>query len=150
MVVRHKQPDAVTERTNEAIVKLKKYYDLGRRAQKLSSSAEGPYAKGVIAQLVEESGESKATVNKCRQFADMYSPDYFYAVAMNGILYGLVFGRRTRIAEEALEVIGRQCRERAGFEITTACDGMQALALLDRVSPDLLLLDILMPRLDGR
>ena len=51
------------------------------------------------------------------QFADMYSPDYFYAAAMNGILYGLVFGRRTRIAEEALEVIGRQCRERAGFEI---------------------------------
>jgi DNA-binding response OmpR family regulator len=40
--------------------------------------------------------------------------------------------------------------ERTGFEITTACDGMQALALLDRVSPDLLLLDILMPRLDGR
>lgn len=51
------------------------------------------------------------------QFADMYSPDYFYAVAMNGILYGLVFGRRTRIAEDALDVIGRQCRERAGFEI---------------------------------
>ena len=51
------------------------------------------------------------------QFADTYSPDYFYAAAMNGILYGLVFGRRTRIAEEALEVIGRQCRERAGFEI---------------------------------
>jgi len=40
--------------------------------------------------------------------------------------------------------------ERTGFEISTASDGMQALALLDRVSPDLLLLDILMPRLDGR
>ena len=51
------------------------------------------------------------------QFSDTYSPDYFYGVAMNGILYGLVFGRRTKIAEEALEVINRQCRERAGFEI---------------------------------
>jgi len=40
--------------------------------------------------------------------------------------------------------------ERTGFEISTASDGMQALALLNRASPDLLLLDILMPRLDGR
>jgi DNA-binding response OmpR family regulator len=40
--------------------------------------------------------------------------------------------------------------ERTGFEVSTACDGMQAVALLDRTSPDLLLLDILMPRLDGR
>ena len=36
---------------------------------------------------------------------------------MNGILYGLVFGRRTQIAEKSLEIINRQCRERAGIEI---------------------------------
>jgi hypothetical protein len=49
MAKRRKHPDATAERTNEAITKLKKYCDLGRRAQKLSGSAEGTYAKGVIA-----------------------------------------------------------------------------------------------------
>lgn len=77
MAKRRKQPDAAAERTNEALAKLKAYYELGRRAKKLGSSAEGTYAKGVIAQLAEETGENKATVNKCRQFAEMYSPAEF-------------------------------------------------------------------------
>ncbi len=51
------------------------------------------------------------------QFSDVYSPDYFYAAAMNGILYGLVFGRRTRIEEKSLDIINRQFQERAGIEI---------------------------------
>ncbi len=51
------------------------------------------------------------------QFSDVYSPDYFYAVAMNGVLYGLVFGRRTHIDEKWLKVINRQFRERVGLEI---------------------------------
>ena len=77
MAKRHRQPDATAERTKQAIAKLNRYYELGRRAQKLSSSAEETYAKGVIAQVVDESGENKATVNKCRQFAEMYSPAEF-------------------------------------------------------------------------
>jgi DNA-binding response OmpR family regulator len=39
---------------------------------------------------------------------------------------------------------------RTGFEVSTASDGVQALALLDRLHPDLVVLDVLMPRLDGR
>ncbi|MCI0398803.1 MAG: response regulator transcription factor [Chloroflexi bacterium] len=39
---------------------------------------------------------------------------------------------------------------RAGFAVTTAADGEQALALLDKGRPDLVILDVLMPRLDGR
>ena len=39
---------------------------------------------------------------------------------------------------------------RTGFEVSTASNGVQALALLDRVRPDLVVLDVLMPRLDGR
>ena len=74
---RPKQPDAASKRTQEAINKLKTYYELGRRAVKLGTSTEGPYARGVIAQLVEETGENKATVSKCKQFAEMYSPTEF-------------------------------------------------------------------------
>ena len=40
--------------------------------------------------------------------------------------------------------------ERTGYEISTASDGQKALALLDGVRPDLIILDILMPHLDGR
>jgi DNA-binding response OmpR family regulator len=40
--------------------------------------------------------------------------------------------------------------ERAGFIITVAGDGQEAMQLLPKVTPDLLVLDVLMPKLDGR
>lgn len=39
---------------------------------------------------------------------------------------------------------------RAGFEVTVAADGEEALRQIARVRPDLIVLDVLMPRLDGR
>jgi DNA-binding response OmpR family regulator len=36
-----------------------------------------------------------------------------------------------------------------GYEVVTAHDGQQALALLEREQPDLILLDVLMPVMDG-
>ena len=77
MVKRPKQPNATAERTSQAIAKLKGYYDLGKRAQKLSSSSESIHAPGVIIKLVKETGENRATINKCRQFADQYTPTEF-------------------------------------------------------------------------
>jgi DNA-binding response OmpR family regulator len=38
---------------------------------------------------------------------------------------------------------------RAGFEVTIARDGREAVAALDRPPPDLMLLDVMMPELDG-
>ena len=40
--------------------------------------------------------------------------------------------------------------ERTGYSVTTACDGEQAIQLVDQIHPDLVVLDVLMPRLDGR
>ncbi len=37
----------------------------------------------------------------------------------------------------------------AGFEVATAADGQQALALADSFRPDLIVLDVMMPGLDG-
>lgn len=39
--------------------------------------------------------------------------------------------------------------ERMGYRVLTAADGMQALARLNEETPDLVLLDITMPRMDG-
>jgi diguanylate cyclase (GGDEF)-like protein len=39
--------------------------------------------------------------------------------------------------------------EQAGYEVVAAADGRQALALLAQESPDLVLLDVMMPHLDG-
>ncbi len=39
---------------------------------------------------------------------------------------------------------------RSGFEVVTAADGKQGLELLQNSHPDLIVLDVLMPRLDGR
>jgi DNA-binding response OmpR family regulator len=40
--------------------------------------------------------------------------------------------------------------ERSGFEVAVAGDGMEALEEVVRFGPDLVVLDVLMPRLDGR
>jgi DNA-binding response OmpR family regulator len=40
--------------------------------------------------------------------------------------------------------------ERAGFVVTTAADGQTALQLVQALQPDLTVLDVLMPQLDGR
>jgi len=40
--------------------------------------------------------------------------------------------------------------ERSGFEVTVARDGQQALDAVARVHPDLIVLDILMPHINGR
>jgi DNA-binding response OmpR family regulator len=40
--------------------------------------------------------------------------------------------------------------ERAGFEVAVASDGEEALDQIERFTPSLIVLDVLMPRLDGR
>ncbi|PWH17386.1 MAG: DNA-binding response regulator [Anaerolineae bacterium] len=40
--------------------------------------------------------------------------------------------------------------ERAGFQVSTAQDGVQAIEQMKRIQPDLVILDVLMPRMDGR
>lgn len=40
--------------------------------------------------------------------------------------------------------------ERAGFLVSTAGDGTQALQQISHLKPDLVILDVLMPRMDGR
>jgi len=36
-----------------------------------------------------------------------------------------------------------------GYQVTTADDGLAGLTMLERLSPDLIIVDIMMPRLDG-
>lgn len=40
--------------------------------------------------------------------------------------------------------------QRSGYDVTTATDGEAALTAIEQVKPDLVILDVLMPRLDGR
>jgi CheY-like chemotaxis protein len=39
--------------------------------------------------------------------------------------------------------------EAAGYEVTTASDGIEALKQVEKIRPDMVILDILMPKLDG-
>jgi putative two-component system response regulator len=51
--------------------------------------------------------------------------------------------------EETLRYVVQTILEREGFDVTTAADGEQALALFEQVRPDLVMLDIMMPKLNG-
>ncbi len=44
----------------------------------------------------------------------------------------------------------RRVLEKEGYEVSTAQDGQTALGLVDRRTPDVILLDLMMPGLDGR
>ncbi len=44
----------------------------------------------------------------------------------------------------------RRVLEKEGYEVSTAQDGLTALGLVDRRTPDVILLDLMMPGLDGR
>ena len=61
--------------------------------------------------------------------------------------------RRTRILivddEPAIRKLLRANLEKNGFEAMSADDGAEALKLVEREAPDLVVLDIIMPRMDG-
>jgi CheY-like chemotaxis protein len=50
--------------------------------------------------------------------------------------------------EDAREMLAHLIR-RAGYSVVTACDGNAALATLHEVRPELILLDVVMPGMDG-
>lgn len=50
--------------------------------------------------------------------------------------------------EDILALVGLRL-ERAGYEVLTAKDGIEALEILERRTPDLAIIDVMMPRMDG-
>jgi len=59
--------------------------------------------------------------------------------------------KRVLVADDQRELrdILEETLHLAGCEVHTACDGLEAVELASTVQPDLVLLDICMPRLDG-
>lgn len=57
----------------------------------------------------------------------------------------IVLAEDDRFLRRACETKLKQC----GFEVHSAVDGEEAVTLVKQVMPDLLLLDLLMPRRDG-
>jgi len=51
--------------------------------------------------------------------------------------------------ETAIRRLVKTALERAGLRVFEAADGLEALEVLDTMHPDLLLTDIVMPRMDG-
>lgn len=51
--------------------------------------------------------------------------------------------------EEILREAYQKILSREGYDVVCAADGIEALACLERVAPDLILLDMLMPHMDG-
>src|SRR5207247_6744991 len=51
--------------------------------------------------------------------------------------------------EDSLRKVVKELRERCGYVVAEARDGAQALDQIDRVGPDIIVLDLNMPGLDG-
>lgn len=50
--------------------------------------------------------------------------------------------------EDILSLLGLRLR-RAGYEVLTARDGVEALEAVERATPDIAVVDVMMPRMDG-
>jgi CheY-like chemotaxis protein len=50
--------------------------------------------------------------------------------------------------EDILTLVGLRL-ERAGYEVMTAKDGVEALEIIDGRTPDIAVVDVMMPRMDG-
>ena len=63
----------------------------------------------------------------------------------------LVLRARVLVVDDALTVreLQRSILERGGYEVVTAGDGVEAMAVLAEGSVDLVLTDVEMPRMDG-
>jgi signal transduction histidine kinase len=46
-------------------------------------------------------------------------------------------------------ILARECLEQAGFLVEDACDGEQGMSAFERTHPDIVLLDVIMPGVDG-
>ena len=46
-------------------------------------------------------------------------------------------------------ILARECLEQAGFLVEDACDGEQGMSTFERIRPDIVLLDVVMPKADG-
>jgi len=51
--------------------------------------------------------------------------------------------------EKNILLVLRVCLEKAGYEVITTSDGLTALERIQNEKPDLVLLDILMPKMNG-
>ncbi len=51
--------------------------------------------------------------------------------------------------EQSLNAAYKLILEHAGYEVTSAFDGKEALEVVDKNEPDIILLDLKMPRMDG-
>ena len=51
--------------------------------------------------------------------------------------------------EPAIRLLYRTAIEREGFEVDEASDGIECLAVAEQTNPDLIILDLYMPRRDG-
>jgi DNA-binding response OmpR family regulator len=59
--------------------------------------------------------------------------------------------RRVVVADDDADIVDilRFNLETAGYEVEAAVDGVEALELVTRTRPDLVVLDIMMPKMDG-
>jgi two-component system alkaline phosphatase synthesis response regulator PhoP len=51
--------------------------------------------------------------------------------------------------ELLMHVLYKKYFEREGFELFAAHDGIEALSVVERITPDLILMDVMMPGMDG-
>jgi len=51
--------------------------------------------------------------------------------------------------DETIRLLAKQALNQSGFLVATATDGVEALSIFEQIHPDLVLLDVHMPRMDG-
>ena len=83
--------------------------------------------------------------DSCNQSGTTAVPHFCYNFGMTAQLTLLLADDEAAITDNLAPFL-----ERSGFTVLVAADGEMALAQVKEANPDLIILDVLMPRLDGR
>jgi chemosensory pili system protein ChpA (sensor histidine kinase/response regulator) len=107
---------------------------------------------GIVGATVTGEGKIMLIINPVQLVAqELLAVGSVSAKSDHKLVAPIITKRRAMVVDDSLtmrKVLGRLF-ERAGYEVFTAKDGMDAIQMLQETTPDVIITDIEMPRMDG-
>src|SRR5204863_344835 len=136
-----------TLHTNDASNAVTRLVDIGVEAYKIAAALRGVLAQRLMRKLCPTCKQvwMETPADRFRKWRPKGTPLYRAAGCPDCAMTGC----RGRVSVVEVLLVMRDLLERDGYDVAEARDGVQALDQIDRVGPDVIVLDLNLPGLDG-